>query len=394
MNVSIVDRESMSGQDAKKVLIVDKDFAAGEVIYKEFPVVAVLDQDLQEKGSHCGQCLRPIQLEMSLQLANDPSSGTFHLTYCSKACMIASKNQSHSLLFSSDPPLPPEIPSLPSSPAAREARRAAQIEFVKFLKKENRASPLLLARFVARQVAAEWQKMVETATPGTKKINLNDFTDSDGPDHGYGLGDHMERLRYLEVVPDKEEVSLLSNVLETALPGLEGFVLEERHAILSGKVVYNAFGICYSGGRDDRPKPTCNPENVEKTRTPYGTQRQIGSALYTASSYLNHSCQPSARPSFAAGTSEMSIIASRELKKGDELTIAFVDVDQHPNETVIDCRRRRRMELARGWRFACGCERCTEEGKSMTLEDGLSEEQPKDQSRVEDVVKKFNRHSA
>ena len=271
MNVSIVDRESMSGQDAKKVLIVDKDFAAGEVIYKacdvvyfsqgrykcvsspqEFPVVAVLDQDLQEKGTHCGQCLRPIQLEMSLQLANDPSSSTFDLTYCSKACMIASKNQSHSLLFSSDPPLPPEIPSLPSPPAAREARRAAQIEFVKFLKKENRASPLLLARFVARQVAAEWQKMVETPTSGTKKINLNDFTDSDGPDHSYGLGDHVERLRYLEVVPDKEEVSLLSNVLRTALPGLEGFVLEEQHAILLGKVIYNAFGICYSGGRDDR----------------------------------------------------------------------------------------------------------------------------------------------
>lgn len=90
----------------------------------------------------------------------------------------------------------------------------------------------------------------------------------------------------------------------------------------------------------------------------------------------------------------MGIIASRELKKGDELTIAFVDVNQHPKETAMDCRRRRRMELARGWGFACGCERCTEEVKSMSLEDGLSEEQPKDQSRVEDVVKRFSRHSA
>ena len=34
MNVSIIDREAMFGQDARKVLIVSKDFAAGEVIYK------------------------------------------------------------------------------------------------------------------------------------------------------------------------------------------------------------------------------------------------------------------------------------------------------------------------------------------------------------------------
>jgi import receptor subunit TOM20 len=139
-----------------------------------------------------------------------------------------------------------------------------------------------------------------------------------------------------------------------------------------------------------QPEAKCRPENVEKTRTPYGTHRQIGSAIYTVSSYLGHSCQPSSRPSFASGTSEMSIIACRDLKKGDELTIAFVDVNQHANETMLDCRRRRRVELARGWGFACRCERCTEESKSMTLMEDLSEEQQKDLSRVEDVVSKFN----
>jgi mitochondrial import receptor subunit TOM20 len=167
--------------------------------------------------------------------------------------MITSTNQAHRLLFSSDLPLPPEVPIPPSPPEVQEARRAAQIKFVEYLKKENRVSPLLIACFVARQIAAELQKMVD-ATTGTIKNNLveNDFTDSDGTDYGYGIGDHMERLRYLEVQPDKEEVALLSNVLQMALPGLEGFVLAERHAILSGKVAYNAFGVCFSGGRDNR----------------------------------------------------------------------------------------------------------------------------------------------
>jgi len=228
--------------------------------------------------------------------------------------------------------------------------------------------------------------MIETTTRKNNVVE-DDFTDSDSTGYAYGIGDHMERLRYLESAPDKKEVALLSNVLQLSFPGLEGIVLEERYAMLSGKMSYNAFGVCYNGGRDDKPEPKCSPESVEKTRTPYGTQRQIGSAVYTVSSYLNHSCQPSARASFASGTSEMSIIASRDLKKGEELTIAFVDVNQHPNETVLDCRRRRRRELATGWGFACKCERCTEECQSMTLLEDLSE---KDLSRVEDVVTKFS----
>ena len=166
--------------------------------------------------------------------------------------MIASQNQSHRLLFSSEPPLPAEFPVPPIPPEVQEARRAAQIKFVEFLKKENRASPLLLARFVARQITAELQKTIEMSSNNKNNVVEDDFTDSDGTDHGYGIGDHMERLRYLEIAPDKKEIALLSNVLQLALPGLEGFVLEERYAILSGKMAYNAFGVSYNGGRDDR----------------------------------------------------------------------------------------------------------------------------------------------
>ena len=192
---------------------------------------------------------------MSLQSPKHSSSSVFHLAYCSKACLIASQNQSHRLLFSSDPPVPTELAVPPVTPQVREARRAAQLKLVEYLKTENRSSPLLLARFIARQVTAELQKMLETTTPGANKKNNvveDDFTDSEGPDHGYALGDHMERLRYLEITPDKKEVELLSNVLQMALPGLEGFVLEERYAKLAGKVTYNAFGVAYNGGRDDK----------------------------------------------------------------------------------------------------------------------------------------------
>ena len=38
--------------------------------------------------------------------------------------------------------------------------------------------------------------------------------------------------------------------------------------------------------------------------------------------------------------------------------MAYVDVTQRPGESVFDARRRRRQELARGWKFACECFKC------------------------------------
>ncbi|KAJ7464960.1 hypothetical protein B0H11DRAFT_2308694 [Mycena galericulata] len=106
-----------------------------------------------------------------------------------------------------------------------------------------------------------------------------------------------------------------------------------------------------------QPPSTLRPEDSELTRTPYGTARQVGTALYSMSPYLSHSCTPSARPSFSSGTAELHLIANRDLKKGEELSIAYMDVAQRAGESAAACRSRRRKELARGWRFACQCSR-------------------------------------
>lgn len=73
------------------------------------------------------------------------------------------------------------------------------------------------------------------------------------------------------------------------------------------------------------------------------------------------------------------------MKKGDEITVSYVDVTQHPDETPIDARRRRRMELARGWRFACACTRCTSEAAEnpASAEGEISR---KDESKTEESV--------
>ena len=68
----------------------------------------------------------------------------------------------------------------------------------------------------------------------------------------YGASDHLERLRFLEGDVSDEEVRALRAVLGAALPGLENSVLEDRHAILVGKMAYNSIGVCPDGGRDDK----------------------------------------------------------------------------------------------------------------------------------------------
>ena len=60
---------------------------------------------------------------------------------------------------------------------------------------------------------------------------------------------------------------------------------------------------------------------------------------------LAHSCDPSTRPSFTTGSTQLQLIANRPIKKGDELTIAYVDVTQRPGESAEEARRRRRGQL-------------------------------------------------
>ncbi|KIM63614.1 hypothetical protein SCLCIDRAFT_1214007 [Scleroderma citrinum Foug A] len=354
----------------KKVLVCTKDFELGDLIYKEDAIVTALDMDLQGKGTHCSHCLRIIDTSSAVR----PEIDWLHSVYCSQDCHNKAETYSQRLLFSLGSPIPEQI-AVPLPASTTDERKKVQDAFTEYLEKRGKAAPQLVARFIARQVSAETAKMLATGlgTAGPADLGLTDGGD-------YTLYDHLERLRYLEMTPPEEETKLLKGVLQSALPGLEQFVTEERHATYLGGMSYNAFGVYFGEGREDKPEPTERPEDVEKTRTPIGTQKQVGAGFYAVSSYLNHSCTPSARPSFDNGTAELHVIASRALKCGDELTIAYVDVSQKEGESVVDARRRRRIELARGWRFACTCERCAKEA------DGMDEDPARDESKVSDAV--------
>jgi import receptor subunit TOM20 len=216
------------------------------VFDQEFPVVAVLDADLEGSGKYCSHCLRELQESDSSTIHPPEDVNALGSSYCSEECFNTSKAQSTSLLFTLESPLPPELPAVED--IDDEARKGAQAKFVEYVKSERRVGPLLIARFIARQVAVETAKLAKKEPP--KKVN--DFTTADEGD--YMLVDHMERLRLLDVEPSEEELPLIADVLQKTLPGLEQFVTKERYATLAGKMSYNAIGV---GSRDDKVRRSC-----------------------------------------------------------------------------------------------------------------------------------------
>ncbi|KAG8890492.1 hypothetical protein FRB98_007839 [Tulasnella sp. 332] len=377
--VPLNDPQSIDGKPVKKsVLVASKDFAPGDVIYKETPIVMALDVDLQLKGLHCSQCFKAV----SASQATEPSSDALNPAYCSGECEVQASTQHHTLLFGSNPPVIVEGTNIAIDASKVEARKAAQQKLVESIRATGKVGLLLVARFIARMVGDETKKLSAAASAGA---NTSD---------DYSLFDHIERLRYLEI-PDADcaaDDAALTEVLKLSAEGLEEFLKNGRYAMLLGKMAYNAIGVTFSTGRDDKPESSLRVEEQEWTRTPYGTKKQIGTGLYFVSSYMSHSCSPTVQPSFPAGTNELHLIANSAIKKGDELTMAYVDVQGVVDASAIDNRRTRRQELARGWRFACACARCQAEAPTATATEAAPKEDVHVEgpgAQVEEAVQRF-----
>jgi import receptor subunit TOM20 len=165
------------------------------------------------------------------------------------------------VLFGLDPPLPPnpDEPNKPKTQAELAARRKTQEHFVETLRKTGATRPLLVARFIACMVTEQSAKMGAAVNPGSRNSSpaaLFGLPEPEGDPSVYSFYDHIERLKYLEIVEtptEVEEVNSLKGVLKSAMDGLEEFV-GDRYPLLKGKMAYNAIGVAFSGGRDDKVK--------------------------------------------------------------------------------------------------------------------------------------------
>ncbi len=76
-------------------------------------------------------------------------------------------------------------------------------------------------------------------------------------------------------------------------------------------------------------------------------EEETGIGLYALASLLNHSCVPSAHTYFIGDA--IAVRANRDIKKGEEITTAYITVPSYDE---------RRFRLMRSWRFHCTCELC------------------------------------
>ena len=54
------------------------------------------------------------------------------------------------------------------------------------------------------------------------------------------------------------------------------------------------------------------------------------------------------------------MIAERDTEAGEELSMSYVDVSVHENESPSEALARRQAELSRGWKINCTCSKCSE----------------------------------
>ena len=216
-----------------------------DLVAQERPIVSVLDADLEGNGSHCSQCLRQLHDGDALKPDGDRLASAF----CSKECEAKLKVESQSLLFGPEYAIPIELNPNEDSGFAQK-RDDAQTAFARFIRESGRIHVTLVARFIARQVVNETVKLLPPGHPSAPTEN------GEWTGHGYTLFDHMERVRFLELNANEDEAEQLRAILKANLQGLEEFVTNERYTVLIGKLAYNAYGISFAGGRDDKVRYT------------------------------------------------------------------------------------------------------------------------------------------
>ncbi|KAF9585201.1 hypothetical protein BGW38_003446 [Lunasporangiospora selenospora] len=309
MNVKIEEKPEGVTADGQKVmrrgLVAAKDFAVGETIYSESPVISALDPSLEGKD-FCHYCLKQIQ-NASTKVACPSCT---QVVYCSETCQKSAGVEFHDVLCTKD----------------TDEVDGAERNLAEYTKNSRNKVVQMLAKFLVKMVYEE---------------SVNSGVE-------YNAFDHMERLRYLEVASsptEEKEIELLRNALGSKIPGIDEFITEERYLVMKGRLLYNLYGI--STAKDPNRAVESSPERERSVRDgPIS-----GAGFYRVTSYAWHSCEPNGKLDFAEGTNKVSLVAQREIKAGEEILVGYIKHDDLSTEE-------RRLELFTKYRLRCMCPLC------------------------------------
>ena len=103
---------------------------------------------------------------------------------------------------------------------------------------------------------------------------------------------------------------------------------------------------------DDDEEKKKKKKEKKNARLDVGAHAPTGVGVYPSASRFNHSCEPNCAQRFDSFACVV-VETTRAIKKGEELTIPYVDVS-------LDCATRN-ARLERAFFFRCDCARCAEE---------------------------------
>lgn len=311
MNVKVEDLVEGVTAEGKKVvrrgLVALKDFVIGETLYSETPIVSSLEPSLGG-NEFCHFCMKQVVDEES-KIRCDTCT---KVIFCSETCKKDATAEFHATLCTKD------------SDNASSPERS----LYDYTKETNNKYPEMIAKFLVTMVFEE-------------SLNKNEE---------YNMFDHIERLRFLEVRPsvaEEKEIKLLKAALGAKIPGIEEFINEERYLALKGKLLYNAYGVTTSldPSRSVEPSP-------EQCRSIHDIP-VVGAGFYRVTSYISHSCDPNTKIAFLDRNDNMSLVATKDIKAGEELHVGYID---QKNGTLST--EQRRQELFQRYRFKCMCLTC------------------------------------
>jgi len=316
-------------------IVVTKDIAAGEIIYKEKPMMATLDPRV-ENTNYCSHCLKRFEGE-------GVRGKDKNVIFCSKECSEESWNKYNKYLYqptldditealksgdkieiTNADPVGNEAPATivaegkpeettteekkdekPEEAKEEEDGKKTELEdvdkFWKLLKETKRTCPIMIARFVA--------KMIDRELNG--KPQNEEYSD----------WDHLERFKFLDELEssedDEKELALIQSIIgkhsNEILP-------KEYYNMLKGRFLYNIYAI-----PAPKEETSLTLEKSDEIKRYVAGEPIIGAGLYHISSFIHNSFQPNVEVKFLDNNNELSLVALKDLKEGDILTVKYID---------------------------------------------------------------------
>ncbi|KAI8334581.1 MAS20 protein import receptor-domain-containing protein [Chlamydoabsidia padenii] len=289
----------------RRGLVAEKDFAEGDVLFTEAPLVSALFPALE--GVYCHHCLKFVDEQDKKTTCGDCD----FVIYCSQECQEQAVGY-HKYLCSKNKAEKKETKQVgepedqtPDQTTADQTD-AKVVTFRDYAREHKQMYPLMIAEFLSAMVSEETER--------TKRGDTDD-------NKTFTSWDHVDRFRYLDTQATEataHEIELLKGMLDPKVQGISDFLSDQIYLMLKGKLLYNAYAIEIAEQALDVPV------SVEHARATSSGKISVGAGLYKLATYLGQSDdEANTKVVFQGKNHQLTVIATKAIAKGDEIKASY-----------------------------------------------------------------------